>query len=173
MAFSRSREVTTSRKRPKSEKIKLPAAESQNASSVDDQWFRAVADYTYDWESWHGTDGRLIWVNSAVERVTGYSAAECLDMPDYPLPMVVPDDRERIAQVLRPSSERSSGENLEFRCRHRNGETRWMSLAWQPMYAGDGSYLGVRTSARDVTDRRALRDQLRLHAEHLEQLVQE
>jgi signal transduction histidine kinase len=41
------------------------------------------------------------------------------------------------------------------------------------MYAGDGSYLGIRTSARDVTDRRALREQLRLHAEHLEQLVQE
>ena len=147
--------MTSSRKRPKSEKINLPPAESQKKLSVDDQLFCAVADYTYDWESWHGTDGRLIWVNPAVERATGYSVAECLDMQDYPLPMVVPDDRERIAQVLKPSSERGSGENLEFRCCHRNGEMRWMSLAWQPMYAGDGSYLGVRTSARDVTDRRA------------------
>jgi hypothetical protein len=40
--------------------------------------FRAVADCTYDWESWHGTDGRLIWVNPAVERLTGHSVAECL-----------------------------------------------------------------------------------------------
>jgi signal transduction histidine kinase len=41
------------------------------------------------------------------------------------------------------------------------------------MYADQGTYLGLRTSTRDVTDRRALREQLRLHAEHLEQLVQE
>jgi signal transduction histidine kinase len=53
------------------------------------------------------------------------------------------------------------------------GESRWMSLSWQPMYGACGSYLGFRTSVRDVTERRALREQLRLHAEHLEQLVQE
>src|SRR3954465_14689755 len=76
---TRSQEVTSSRKGPKSEKINLPPAESQKKLSVDDQLFRAVADYTYDWESWHGTDGRLIWVNPAVERATGYSVAECLD----------------------------------------------------------------------------------------------
>ncbi len=165
--------MTSSSKVPKSQKINLPAAESQKMSSVDDRLFRAVAEYTYDWESWHGTDGRLIWVNPAVERVTGYSVAECLAMPDYPLPMINTDDREKIAKVLGHADQRSSGENLEFRCVHRNGETRWMSLAWQPMYAGDDSYLGIRTSTRDVTDRRALREQLRLHAEHLEQLVQE
>jgi signal transduction histidine kinase len=48
-----------------------------------------------------------------------------------------------------------------------------MSLSWQPMYDKRGSYLGLRTSVRDVTDRHKLREQLRLHAEHLEQLVQE
>jgi signal transduction histidine kinase len=48
-----------------------------------------------------------------------------------------------------------------------------MSLSWQPMYDARGEYLGFRTSIRDVTERRKLRDQLRLHAEHLEQLVQE
>jgi signal transduction histidine kinase len=93
-------------------------------------------------------------------------------MEDYPLPMIVAEYRERIATVLEPE-QRTSGENLEFCCQHRNGEVRWMSLAWQPMYAQNGGYLGIRTSSRDVTDRRALREELRLHAEHLEQLVQE
>lgn len=45
--------------------------------------FRAVADYTYDPESWVGPDGRLKWLNSAVERLTGYSVAECMEMTDY------------------------------------------------------------------------------------------
>lgn len=141
--------------------------------SLDDRWFRAVADYTYDWESWHGPDGKLIWVNPAVERITGYSVEECLAMRDYPLPLIVEEDRDRIADVLRSADGQSFGENIEFRSLHRNGEIRWMTLSWQPMYADQGTYLGLRTSARDVTDRRALREQLRLHAEHLEQLVQE
>jgi signal transduction histidine kinase len=41
------------------------------------------------------------------------------------------------------------------------------------MYADQGEYLGIRTSIRDVTERQRLRDELKLHAEHLEQLVQE
>ena len=141
--------------------------------SLDDRWFRAVADYTYDWESWHAPNGKLVWVNPAVERITGYSVAECISMHGYPLPLIVEEDRDQIQEVLKSAGRRSSGENIEFRSLHRNGEIRWMSLSWQAMYADQGTYLGLRTSARDVTDRRALREELRLHAEHLEQLVQE
>jgi two-component system sporulation sensor kinase C len=139
----------------------------------EERWFRAVADYTNDWESWHGPDGRLIWVNPAVERLTGYSVDECLKMADYPLSLIDPADRERIAEILREALGRTSGEHIEFCSVHRSGEIRWMNLSWQPMYEEHGNYLGVRTSIRDVTDRHKLREQLRLHAEHLEQLVQE
>lgn len=142
-------------------------------ATVDDRWFRAVADYTYDWESWHGADGRLIWVNRAVERMTGYSIAECFAMEQYPVPLVVEADRSRVGEVLAAATERTTGENLEFGCVRRSGEVRWMSLSWQPMYATEGEYLGFRTSVRDITELRKLRDQLRLYADHLEQLVQE
>ena len=132
-----------------------------------------MADYTYDWESWHRPDGRLIWVNPAVERLTNYTVADRLAMSDYPLPIVVAEDRDSVAGELASAREKTSGQGRDFRILARDGETRWMSLAWQPMYDSSRSYLGFRTSARDVTERRALRDQLRLHAEHLEQLVQE
>lgn len=145
----------------------------EGAIAADERWFRAVADYTYDWESWHGPDGRLIWVNPAVERITGYSVADCLAMADYPLSMIIEGDRAHIAKVLASARKRTSGESVDVRAVHRNGETRWVSLSWQPMDAASGRYLGFRTSVRDVTERRKLREQLRLHAEHLEQLVQE
>jgi PAS domain S-box-containing protein len=160
---------------PKNEQP-LDEAEScsvQNLVVPDDRWFRAVADYTTDWESWHGPDGGVIWVNPAVERLTGFSVDECLRMRDYPLPLIAEEDRDRIARVLEAALERTSGEQEEFRSVHRSGQTRWMSLSWQPMYEGAGGYLGLRTSIRDVTERHKLREQLRLHAEHLEQLVQE
>ena len=135
--------------------------------------FRAIADATYDWESWHGTDGRLIWVNPAVERLTGYSVAECHAMEDYPLALVLPEDRVAIAAILAAAREGSSGNDAEFRIQHRDGSMKWAAISWQPMSMPQQGHLGFRTSVRDTTERRRLRDQLRLHAEHLQQLVQE
>ncbi len=140
---------------------------------LSDGCFRAVATYTYDWESWHAPDGHLIWVNPAVERATGYTPAECLAMSDYPLPMTVADDHGRITEMFEDAKVGGSSNDIEFQSIHRNGEKRWMAVSWQPMYNDAGTHLGFRTSIRDITERRILRDQLRLHADHLEQLVQE
>jgi two-component system, sporulation sensor kinase C len=165
--------VSSPRKRNSSTRDAKNRPSVVEATAGDERWFKVVADYTIDWESWHGPDGMLLWVNPAVERITGYSVAACLAMPDYPLPIVVAEDRPNVANALRSARIQESGENLEFRVMNRQGQLRWMSLCWQPMYAAEGEYLGYRTSVREVTEQRALRDQLRLHAEHLEQLVQE
>jgi len=144
-----------------------------SAGELTDGCFRAVANNTYDWESWHAPDGRLIWVNPSVERVTGYTPAECLEMSDYPLPMTVAGDQARIAAMLADALAGGSSNDMEFQSVHRNGEQRWMAISWQPMHNDMGQHLGFRTSIRDITERAKLRHQIRLHAEHLEQLVQE
>jgi len=115
------------------------ALPTHGADLPEERWFRAVADYTNDWESWHGPDGRLIWVNPAVARLTGYTVDECLKMADYPLSLIDPADRERIAGILRKALGRTSAEHIEFRSVHRSGEIRWMNLSWQPMYAEHGN----------------------------------
>ncbi|QDT90013.1 sensor histidine kinase [Gimesia algae] len=135
--------------------------------------FRAIANCTYDWESWHTSAGRLLWVNAAVERMTGYSPQECLTMSDYPLPIVAPEDRDKIAAVLKQAQADEIGNDVEFRAIHREGHELWMAVSWQPMIHENGKHLGFRTSIRDITERNQLREQLRLHAAHLEQLVQE
>jgi PAS domain S-box-containing protein len=150
----------------------MNSGQPSTLDEIEDRWFRAVANYTYDWESWHDAEGRLKWVNQAVERITGYSPSDCLAMQDYPLPLIAPDSRPKVAAALANARGQTTGEDVEFNCVHKNGESRWLSLAWQPMYEA-GAYLGFRTSVRDVTDRHNLREELRLHAEHLEQLVQE
>lgn len=139
----------------------------------EERHFRAVADCTADWESWHDAQGLLVWVNPAVELLTGTTVAECLAMPGYPLPLVASEDRPKIERVLRSAALGSSGSNVEFRGRLRDGSFGWLSLSWRPMDVEGETRLGFRTSIRDVTERRKLREQLRLYAEHLEQLVQE
>jgi PAS domain S-box-containing protein len=45
--------------------------------------FYAIADYTVDFELWFAAYGKLLWVNSAAERITGYSPTEILALPDF------------------------------------------------------------------------------------------
>ncbi|MCA9027125.1 MAG: PAS domain S-box protein [Planctomycetaceae bacterium] len=150
----------------------LPQRES-HIRQVDRSVFRAIADYTYDWESWSSPEGKLLWVNAAVERMTGYSPDECLRLPDYPLSFVAEEYREKIVDMRRDAIAGGSGNDLEFQILHRDGSKRWAAVSWQPMYDGSQHHLGYRASIRDVTERNHLREELRLYNQHLEQLVQE
>ena len=123
--------------------------------------FRAIADYTYDWESWIGTDGKLIWVNSAVLPFTGYSVDECLAMTDFPFPIIAPDDHEAVRLRLATFVPGSSGNDVEFRIRCKDGSLKWGALAWQPIYDAAGVDMGMRSSIRDITERRKQREALR------------
>ncbi len=112
--------------------------------------FRAIADYTYAWENWFDVDGRLRWVNPAVERVTGYSVADCHAMADFPLPLVADDDRARMEGHLDAAKAGGSGRDVEFRVRRRDGEVIWVAMSWQPIFDPAGGALGTRSSIRDI-----------------------
>lgn len=154
----------------------MPRENQQNSTAdqqIDGYVFRAIADCTYDWESWHQPDGKLLWVNAAVERITGYSPDECLTMKDYPLPLVAEEDRGKIAEVLRDAIAGGSGNDVEFQVARRDKKGCWAAVSWQPMHDHAQQHRGFRASIRDVTERLQLRKELRLHNQHLEQLVQE
>ncbi|MFG0265775.1 MAG: nitrogen regulation protein NR(II) [Rhodopirellula sp. JB055] len=139
---------------------------------IPPEFFRAIAESTVDWESWLSSTGQILWVNRAVQRYTGYTPDECLQMSDYPLPLIVPEDRERMSNQMKEAATGTTGDNIEFRVLHKDGATLWMAVSWQPRISREGQSLGFRASVRDVTERRRMREQLRLQNERLEQLVQ-
>ncbi len=94
-------------------------------------------------------------------------------MDDYPLPLIAQQHRERIARYFVEASRGSTENNIEFEALHRDGSTSWVAVSWQPMTDAAGRRLGFRASVRDISEKRQMREQLRLHNEHLEQLVQE
>lgn len=131
-----------------------------------DERFQAIADYSYDWETWVGVDGKPRWINHAVERMTGYTVDECLSMPDYPLALVHADDRERIARHLRRAARGHNGNDVTFRILRRDETLCWAAVSWQAMYDAEWRPLGYRTSVRDITERTLAEDALRrAHAE--------
>jgi PAS domain S-box-containing protein len=123
--------------------------------------YRAIANYTYDWETWVGPDNVVRWVNPAVERITGYGVAECLAMPDYPLPIIHEEDRPAMARYLASATWGGSGNHEEFRIRRKDGEMRWGAVSWQPLADENGQIAGYRTSVRDITDTKRIETELR------------
>lgn len=122
------------------------------AAKMTDQCFRAIADYTYDWEIWVSPTGRVLWTNPAVQRITGYDVREIMSMLDFPGAIVYEQDRERIMRAFRSAVNGSTGNNVEFRIVRKNGRIIWVAMSWQPIYDNDGQSLGHRESIRDVTE---------------------
>ncbi|MBD3404808.1 MAG: PAS domain S-box protein [Candidatus Lokiarchaeota archaeon] len=124
---------------------------------IRDPYFRIIADVTYDWESWIGNDGNLIWVNPAVERITGYSVKDCMGMKDYPISIIHPEDRYKIFDILNQATDgESKGNDIPFRILTKDGLVRWIAMSYQPMRNNLGELLGFRTSMRDTTERQKL-----------------
>ena len=122
--------------------------------------FRAVAECTYDVEWWIAPEGQLVWINQAVQRLTGYSVAECLAMPDFPALLVHDEDRARILQAFRDTAQGMSGNDLPFRMRRVDGQFVWVAASWRPMCIRGGRYLGHRFSIRDISDRKLAEERL-------------
>jgi diguanylate cyclase (GGDEF)-like protein/PAS domain S-box-containing protein len=137
-----------------------------DALSDSEQRSRAIADYTYGWENWFAPDGRLRWVNPAVERVTGYSPAECQAMADYPLGLVHGDDLDLVRRCHDLGLSGKTGQDQEFRIRRKDGPTIWVAMSWQPIFAEDGTALGYRSSIRDISLEHHAREELAYQASH-------
>jgi len=133
--------------------------------------FRAIADYTYGWECWFDSEGRLRWVNPAVERIAGYSQRECHDLADFPLPLVVEEDRNEVRMHLASAKAGTTGHNVEFRVRHKDGVPLWIAMSWQPVLDEQGAPLGFRASLRDITDRKQSAEMLIAAKSELERLL--
>ncbi len=126
---------------------------SEKALRESEERFRAISDYTYDWEYWIGTDGKLLWVNPAVERLTGYTPDECAAMPDYPLPLICDQDRAAISGRFEEAKSGSSGNDVAFRVQKKDGSVIWAAASWQSILDGQDRNSGYRVSVRDITER--------------------
>lgn len=125
--------------------------QAEDALKISEEKFKTIADYTINWESWFAPDGRYLWVNPGVERLTGYTAAEVLAMPDFISVMIAEEHRQMFRQNFQNALTGTRGEDVEARYLHKNGSMQWMSIAWQPVYDAQGIFLGIRTSGRDIT----------------------
>ncbi|MHB8808423.1 MAG: sigma 54-interacting transcriptional regulator [Desulfobulbaceae bacterium] len=123
--------------------------------------YRAVSDFTYDWEYWRDPDGPFRYVSPSCERITGYRPEEFMDNPDLLHEIVLPEDREIWERHFRESVEKVTRREVQFRIVRRDGTIRWIEHACQPVVGEGGELLGFRASNRDITKRKKVEQDLR------------
>ncbi len=121
------------------------------------------------------TDGRTVYVNDAIGRVLGYSAAQLTDAEATdPMALRHPDDRATLQAAVAKVLAAADGEVVEFafRMRHADGSWRWLAtratvLSREP----DGRPRLVVGAALDVTALRKTEAALRESEERYRAVV--
>ena len=129
--------------------------------------FRALVENSYDAISLVDENSRIIYDSRSVERVIGFTPEERLGRPiaEFLHPDEVPFIAERFAYTLQHPDEVIA---VEFRFLHKDGSYRW-GEATGVNRLHDPAVQAVVVNHRDITERRAMEQKLRLSEEQLRQ----
>ena len=124
------------------------------ALAVREARFYAVAECAYHVEAWFNPQGRLVWINRSIERVTGYSPLECVLAGNLIEMLVCQKDRAYAEEEGRKALAGTSGDNLELRLQRKDGSLVWVAVSWHGIHEAKGRYLGLRVSLDDIQARK-------------------
>jgi PAS domain S-box-containing protein len=132
--------------------------QAEGALRQAEQRLRVMANNLKEMVVAYDMNRELIYANPAVEKMTGYTAAECTASAF--LSWIHPDDRARMEAHFDSLFQGSSIENEEYRIITRDGQVKWLAATWGPMLDENGKQIGVQGSKRDITDRKRAEEAL-------------
>ncbi|XPV74787.1 MAG: EAL domain-containing protein [Desulfovibrio sp.] len=137
---------------------------SQTALQENEERYKTVAEYAYDWESWSAPDGTFVYISPSCERITGYPPERFRQDSGFVEEIIHSNDLEKWQQYIRGGTDGSH--ELDYRIFHMDGKIRWVSQVKRNVYGSEGEYLGVRSSIRDITAKKALEEAMDHQALH-------
>lgn len=137
---------------------------------TSEEKFKTMADSSYDWDIWHFSDGKYVYMSPSCERITGYRQEDFYSSPDLFLSIVHPEDREnvRLHQAYHFAYSYETSE-ITFRIIKKTGEICWIWHQCQAVTAKDGSWKGRRETNRDITRFKEIEEKLRKSENRLRQ----
>ncbi|HHT9121495.1 MAG TPA: PAS domain S-box protein [Candidatus Wunengus sp. YC63] len=107
--------------------------------------------------------GRYLFLNNALQKVTGYFPQEFYETPSIATEMIHKDDVRLVKETMQKilDDELKVSKDLEYRIYCKNGKELWLSQNTYPIKNKNGSILGVEGIIRDITDRKKIEDQIR------------
>lgn len=124
--------------------------------------YHLVADYTSDWEYWIDPKGHVVYMSPICQKITGYSVQMFKDNPGLLKELVHTEDRAHFQHHWQ--NHKSAGqEDFEFRILDREGSVHWIHHLCRPVFDHKNRFLGIRATNRDITSRKKIELDLRLH----------
>jgi two-component system cell cycle sensor histidine kinase/response regulator CckA len=110
----------------------------------------------------YNMDRKLVFVNPAVETLTGYSMQE-LESANF-ICWIHPDDQARMLGLWDTIFEGKSFHEEEYRLITKDGRIKWAVCSWIPIFDDSGRQIGVQGREFDLTRRKLAETALR-HSE--------
>ena len=136
--------------------------EAEEEIRENQERFQTVADYTYDWEYWLGTDGKLAYVSPSCERISGYRVEEFTEKAELLKEIVSVKDKEAWEEHVRLYHGEHSEEvaEIDYRITTKEGGERWLGHVCQAVHDKEDTWKGRRASNRDITEQKELERQI-------------
>jgi PAS domain S-box-containing protein len=140
--------VAADRIRRQRNRIKL----TERALRESESKLRLLANNLSDMVLAYDMNRRLVFINPAIERMTGYTREE-LQNANF-ICWIHPDDQPRMRGYWDKLFLGSSYSNEEYRSIAKDGRLKWISATWTPIYDEAGRQVGVEGCERDITERK-------------------
>lgn len=146
--------------------------QSEAALQAAEAKYRIVANNTYDWEFWISPQGEFLYSSPSCERITGHTAAEFEADSGLLARIIHPDDLPDYISRIHGAIDTQVPCEVTFRIIRAEGAERWIEHFCQPVFDGEGRFLGMRGSNRDITERKLAEARLRESEEKYRQLFE-
>ncbi|MFN8653850.1 MAG: PAS domain S-box protein [Gemmatimonadales bacterium] len=134
--------------------------EAQQRVAESEERYRLLAENSNDLISLRSVDDRFLYASPSHQAVLGWKPEELVGTSAYEL--MHPDDRSWISKGPRAALAKGTRPGpVTLRVRHRDGHYVWVEGVATPLLNPAGELGGIQVTARDVTARRALEEELR------------
>jgi PAS domain S-box-containing protein len=133
--------------------------QAEEALRESERKLRLIAENTTDVIFAYDMERHLIYVNPAVEELTGYSADE-LRQREF-INWLHPEDEARMMKLWEKLFEGQGFSGEEFRIVTKDGQVKWCLSAWGALYDESGRQIGIQGRERDITERKRAEEALR------------
>ena len=125
---------------------------------AQEELFRLIGENAVDMIAVVTVDGRRLYNSPSYERVLGYSREELEQVSAYE--QIHPDDISAVKAAAKEAATTGVGRCLEYRVRHKNGDWHVLESTASAVRDAAGNVEKLVVVNRDVTERRALEQQL-------------
>jgi PAS domain S-box-containing protein len=130
----------------------LERQRGEQALRESERKLRLIAENTTDTVFAYDMSRRLLYVNPAFEKLTGYSSA--MLYASQPIDYLHPQDAPRMRELIDDAFQGKAFDGVEFRIVTRGGQVKWCLSSWGPLRDGNGVQVGVQGREHDVTERK-------------------